>query len=143
MAKKLWGTRFPKKTSMLADKFTSSISFDQRLAAYDILGSIAHAKMLGKQKIIPLRDINEFEADVDRLVQQIAPDLAGIEAGKEKGYVSTLLGRRRYLADLKSRNTNLKKAANGLMKLAAVDYCISIIGQGNPGVNGFLLFETN
>jgi DNA polymerase I len=34
-----------------------------------------------------------------------------IETGREKGYVSTLLGRRRYLADLNSRNTNLKKAA--------------------------------
>jgi argininosuccinate lyase len=56
MAKKLWGTRFPKKTSALTDKFTSSISFDQRLAKYDILGSIAHARMLGKRKIIPPRD---------------------------------------------------------------------------------------
>ena len=34
-----------------------------------------------------------------------------IETGREKGYVSTILGRRRFLADLNSRNTNLKKAA--------------------------------
>ena len=34
-----------------------------------------------------------------------------IEAGRTNGYVSTLLGRRRYIADLNSRNTNLKKAA--------------------------------
>ncbi len=34
-----------------------------------------------------------------------------IETGREKGYVTTILGRRRYLADLNSRNTNLKKAA--------------------------------
>ena len=56
MPKKLWGSRFSKKTSALTDKFTSSISFDKRLAEYDILGSIAHAKMLGRQKIIPLSD---------------------------------------------------------------------------------------
>ncbi|MCU0651799.1 MAG: argininosuccinate lyase [Candidatus Omnitrophica bacterium] len=56
MSKKLWGTRFSKKTSALTDKFTSSISFDYRLAKYDILGSIAHAKMLAKQKIIPTKD---------------------------------------------------------------------------------------
>jgi len=56
MAKKLWGTRFSKKTNALVDKFTSSISYDKRLAKYDILGSIAHAQMLGKQKIIPSRD---------------------------------------------------------------------------------------
>ena len=58
MSKKLWGSRFSKKTSALADKFTSSISFDYRLAKYDILGSIAHARMLAKQKIIPQRDAN-------------------------------------------------------------------------------------
>jgi len=56
MSKKLWGTRFSKKTSKLTDKFTSSISFDKRLALYDVLGSIAHARMLGKQKIIPAKD---------------------------------------------------------------------------------------
>ena len=49
---KLWGARFPKKTSALTDRFTSSISFDKRLAQYDAMGSIAHVKMLGKQKII-------------------------------------------------------------------------------------------
>lgn len=56
MTKKLWGTRFSKKTSALTDKFTSSIAFDKRLAKYDCLGSIAHAKMLSKQKIIPSND---------------------------------------------------------------------------------------
>ncbi|NMW19073.1 MAG: DNA polymerase I [Chlorobiaceae bacterium] len=34
-----------------------------------------------------------------------------IETGRKNGYVSTLLGRRRYIADLNSRNANLKKAA--------------------------------
>jgi len=56
MTKKLWGSRFSKKTSALTDKFTSSISFDYRLAKYDVLGSIAHARMLAKQKIIPGKD---------------------------------------------------------------------------------------
>jgi len=56
MAKKLWGTRFGRKTNALVDKFTSSIAYDSRLARYDILGSIAHAHMLGKQGIIPLKE---------------------------------------------------------------------------------------
>ncbi len=55
---KLWGSRFRKKTSLLADSFTSSISFDLKLAKYDILGSIAHAKMLGEKRIIPFKDAN-------------------------------------------------------------------------------------
>lgn len=56
MTQKLWGSRFTKRSNPLMDKFTSSISFDQRLAVYDIEGSIAHAKMLRKQKIISTKD---------------------------------------------------------------------------------------
>lgn len=50
--KKLWGGRFEKKTIGFADDFHSSISFDVRLYAYDIQGSIAHAQMLGECNII-------------------------------------------------------------------------------------------
>ena len=71
MAKKLWGSRFPKRTSTLTDKFTSSISFDQRLAKYDILGSIAHAKMLGKQKIIPQKDASLIVRGLDCLLKDL------------------------------------------------------------------------
>jgi hypothetical protein len=40
------------KKQSLVEQFTSSLSFDKILAPYDIKGSIAHAKMLGKCKII-------------------------------------------------------------------------------------------
>ncbi|MFH1127951.1 MAG: argininosuccinate lyase [Candidatus Omnitrophota bacterium] len=71
MAKKLWGTRFAKKTYALADKFTSSISYDKRLAKYDILGSIAHAKMLGKQGIIPLKDSKSIVRGLGLILRDI------------------------------------------------------------------------
>ena len=51
---KLWSGRFQKSTHKLTDDFNSSIHFDRRLYKQDITGSIAHAKMLGKQGIIPL-----------------------------------------------------------------------------------------
>ena len=71
MAKKLWGSRFTKKTSALTDRFTSSISFDQRLAKYDILGSIAHARMLGKKKIIPLRDSQLIVKGLNSILKEV------------------------------------------------------------------------
>ena len=49
---KLWGGRFEKETNKEVDDFHSSIHFDYRLYRQDILGSIAHATMLGKQGII-------------------------------------------------------------------------------------------
>jgi argininosuccinate lyase len=49
---KLWGSRFTKETDNLVVDFHSSISFDQRLYAEDIAGSIAHASMLERIGIL-------------------------------------------------------------------------------------------
>ena len=46
MDKKLWGGRFETSLHKEIESFTESIHFDKRLYPYDILGSIAHAKML-------------------------------------------------------------------------------------------------
>mgnify|MGYP000131805942 FL=1 len=72
---KLWKGRFSKQASSSSDAFNASIGFDQRLYREDIAGSIAHAKMLGKQGIIPA---DESELIV-RTLQEILED---IEAGK-------------------------------------------------------------
>ena len=71
---KLWGGRFEKATDRSVDDFHSSISFDQRLAEQDILGSIAHATMLGEQNIIP-------QADADTIVSALAHMLEEVRAG--------------------------------------------------------------
>jgi argininosuccinate lyase len=48
--------RFEKKADKLVNAYTTSIPFDWRLYPYDIAGSIAHARMLAKQGIIPDKD---------------------------------------------------------------------------------------
>lgn len=83
MTKKLWGTRFSKGTNSLADKFTSSISFDKRLAEYDVLGSIAHAKMLGKQKIIPKADANSIVSGLNAILKDLKNGRFNFDAGSE------------------------------------------------------------
>jgi len=52
----MWGGRFTKDLDEDILKFSSSISYDKELLVYDIIGSIAHAKMLGRCKIIPAQD---------------------------------------------------------------------------------------
>ena len=74
MSSKLWGGRFAKATDPLVERFTSSIAVDGRLARYDVEGSIAHAKMLGRCGIIP-------RADAQRLVAGLRKLLATIERG--------------------------------------------------------------
>ena len=72
---KLWGGRFQKSTDKSVDDFNSSIRFDQRLYKQDILGSIAHATMLGNQNIIPKEDSEKIVAELNNI-------LSDIEAGK-------------------------------------------------------------
>ncbi|MFZ5640449.1 MAG: argininosuccinate lyase [Bacillota bacterium] len=72
---KLWGGRFAKGTDRLVEDFHSSISFDRRLYKQDIEGSMAHARMLGKQGIIS-------EDEARQIVDALASILADIEAGK-------------------------------------------------------------
>lgn len=71
----MWEGRFKKELDTRTNDFNSSISIDKRLYKYDILGSIAHATMLGKQGII---DISESEKIIDGL-NNILSDL---ESGK-------------------------------------------------------------
>lgn len=71
---KLWGGRFTKSTDSFTDHFHSSISFDSRMYKEDILGSCAHAAMLGKQGIIP-------KQDADLIIATLKDILDDIEAG--------------------------------------------------------------
>ena len=72
---KLWGGRFEKATDKKVDDFNSSIRFDQRMYRQDITGSIAHARMLGKQGIISLEDSQ-------LIIKTLAEILTDIENGK-------------------------------------------------------------
>ena len=68
---KLWGGRFKKKTNPLVEEFTKSIHFDKRLAEFDCLGSIAHAEMLGKCKIIPKKEAKRIISALQSILTQI------------------------------------------------------------------------
>ena len=82
---KMWAGRFKKEENKEVNDFNSSISFDSRMYKSDILGSIAHATMLGKQGIISkedseliiktlsliLNDLNEGVLDFDYEAEDI------------------------------------------------------------------------
>jgi argininosuccinate lyase len=68
---KLWAGRFKEKTGKAVESFTSSLSFDTRLWKYDIEGSIAHVRMLGKQKIIPKKDAELIIKGLDEIKSEI------------------------------------------------------------------------
>ena len=71
----LWGGRFTKETDQLVYNFNASISFDKKLYAQDIRGSIAHVMMLSKQEILT-------EAEKQQIIEGLEGILDDVEKGK-------------------------------------------------------------
>lgn len=74
-AKKLWGGRFEASLEEWVEEFGASIRFDQKLAKYDIQGSLAHVKMLGATGIIKLEEAQAIQTGLEELLEEY-------EAGK-------------------------------------------------------------
>jgi len=66
-----WGGRFKEKTSNLMLSFGESVSFDKALAPFDIKGSLAHAKMLAKCKIITNAEFKAIECGLKEVSAKI------------------------------------------------------------------------
>jgi argininosuccinate lyase len=67
MASALWSGRFEGKPDELVWKFNQSLPFDSRLWQEDIVGSIAHANMLGKQGIVSVEESNTLVTGLETL----------------------------------------------------------------------------
>jgi argininosuccinate lyase len=70
-ATKTWSGRFSEPVAELVKRYTASVFFDRRMAAQDIRGSLAHARMLARQGIISDADL----ADIERGMAQIAGEI--------------------------------------------------------------------
>ncbi len=66
-----WSARFSEPVSDLVKRYTASVNFDQRLADFDIQGSLAHADMLESIGIISSDD----KAAIDRGMAQILEEI--------------------------------------------------------------------
>jgi argininosuccinate lyase len=72
LAEKPWGGVFREPTDRQVEKFTQSVSFDQRLYAHDIRGSVAHARMLAKTGILTAEELEQIAAGLEQIGRQIA-----------------------------------------------------------------------
>jgi argininosuccinate lyase len=66
-----WSGRFNEPVTDLAKRFTASVGFDQKLALYDIEGSVAHAEMLAAQKIITQKDLKAIQGGLQSIQNEI------------------------------------------------------------------------
>ncbi|MCA9238337.1 MAG: argininosuccinate lyase, partial [Planctomycetales bacterium] len=76
MSKKPWGGVFDAQTDSavvkLVEKFSESVSFDARLYAQDVAGSIAHAQMLGSVGVLSSDETVQIVAGLTAIGNEIA-----------------------------------------------------------------------
>lgn len=75
MAKKssqaTWGGRFTAGPAELMLQFSESVSFDRRLAPFDVAGSKAHSAMLAKVGLITAKERDEIHAGLDEVLAEV------------------------------------------------------------------------
>lgn len=128
----LWEGRFKKSIDSKTNDFNSSISFDSRMYKQDILGSIAHAKMLAKQEIIEQIEADKIVNELNKILEEISNGSLKIDLEAEDihMFVEAELTKRlgdtgKRLHTARSRNDqvaldlrmNLKDETNILVKL--------------------------
>ena len=66
-----WGGRFHEGPASLMLAFGESVSFDQRLAPYDLQGSLGHASMLHSVGIISEEEFTQIDQGLKELAEEI------------------------------------------------------------------------
>ncbi len=106
-----WSARFSEPVAELVKRYTASVAFDQRLAQYDIQGSLAHAKMLTKIGILSEQDLQAIIQGLTTILNEInegqfewSLDLEDVHLNVEKRLVDLIGDAGKRLHTGRSRN---------------------------------------
>jgi argininosuccinate lyase len=67
----LWAGRFAARLDPKIRAFTTSLELDKRIALHDVRGSVAHARMLGRQGIIPPEDARALVGGLEAIATEL------------------------------------------------------------------------
>jgi argininosuccinate lyase len=143
--------RFKKDLDKLAKDYTVSVPFDKRLYRHDIAGSIAHARMLWKQGIIPEKDAEliimgliSIREEIERDEFQFKEELEDIHMNIEGRLIEKIGDAGAMLHTARSRNDQValdmrlftKEAINETMAgLKALQKALLDLAESNIGVS--------
>jgi len=142
---KPWSGRFTRSADPTAERFTGSLAFDQRLWPWDLTGSVAWAKALGRAGLLtaserdtivrgleavrgelttgafPFRpELEDIHMNVERRLQELIGDVAGkLHTGRSRND-QIALDERLYLKDVVARvDEGLRRVQEALVARAA------------------------
>ncbi|MBF0484066.1 MAG: argininosuccinate lyase [Candidatus Omnitrophica bacterium] len=120
---KFWGSRFEKGTSALADKFSFSIAYDHKLALYDVMGSIAHATMLGQCGIISQAESKKIATGLAKIGKKIEQGTFKFDF-KEEDIHSNIQTELKKLIGTSADKLHTARSRNDLIVLDMKLYCL-------------------
>jgi argininosuccinate lyase len=108
---KAWAGVFSEATDRRVEEFTESVSFDRRLYAHDIAGSIAHAQMLAKVGLLTdtecqqiVQGLNDIRQEIEQGRFQFSVELEDIHMHIERALIDRIGDVGRKLHTARSRN---------------------------------------
>ena len=109
-----WSGRFAEPVSERVKRYTASVGFDKRLAAHDIRGSIAHARMLRAAGIVSASDLRAIERGFALIVREIgngrfiwSPDAEDVHMNIEQRLTALVGDAGKRLHTARSRNDQI------------------------------------
>jgi argininosuccinate lyase len=128
-----WSGRFAEPVSELVQRYTASVNFDQRLAEYDIQGSLAHARMLAAGGIISADDLAAIESGLAEILNEIRRgeftwklELEDVHLNIEKRLITLIGDAGKRLHTARSRNDQVATDVRLYLR-AAIDNIIDLI----------------
>lgn len=130
-----WSARFTEPVSDLVKRYTASVNFDKRLAAFDIQGSLAHATMLATVGVISKDDLQAIERGMAQILGEIEQqqfewsiDLEDVHLNIEKRLVEIIGDAGKRLHTGRSRNDQVATDIR-LWLRAEIDTAITLLQQ--------------
>jgi argininosuccinate lyase len=129
-----WSGRFAEPVSERVKRYTASVDFDRRLAAADIAGSLAHARMLAAVGVLDAADLAAIEGGLATIRGEIergefawSRDLEDVHFNVERRLTALVGDAGKRLHTARSRNDQvatdlrlwLREAIDGLTALLA------------------------
>ena len=128
-----WSGRFSEPVSELVKKYTASVDFDKRMAAFDIQGSLAHAAMLTRAGVLSEADLSAIEAGMAEILQDIqegrfewSVDLEDVHMNVEKRLTDKIGDAGKRLHTGRSRNDQVATDIRLYLR-DAIDHIVTLI----------------
>lgn len=140
-SEKMWGGRFAESTADSVEAFTASVHYDSRLYRYDIIGSMAHARMLKDNGLLSTKELQDIldglgaiENDIDQGTFEFKRELEDIHMNIEKALIDRIGDAGAKLHSARSRNDQVALD----IRLYLRDECDNLIRLLDDVCRGFV-----